>query len=286
MGRVSQWAVRRPWYALATWVGIMVVVGVLGTRFGGDYNDNFELPGHRVDDRAGPAVRAVRRGAGTGAGLDGQVVWKPESGKATEGPAASDHEGAADRAVHVPRCGVRASRRSASRSAPACPQQPAGQGQQGQGSGQGQQGGGAGRASPQLSPEAQGALAHFGQAGVSPDGTVAYATVTFEGKTFDDLNTARRHHGCSNLVKAQNGEDGLQVGANGVFGFVGGEPPSSESIGVTVALVILLFAFGSILGAFLPIVSAALSVALATASCCRWWRASSTWRPSRRSSPR
>ncbi len=49
-----------------------------------------------------------------------------------------------------------------------------------------------------------------------------------------------------------------------MFGFVGGEPPSSESIGVTVALVILLFAFGSILGAFLPIVSAALSVALTT----------------------
>ena len=44
MGRVSQWAVRRPWYALLTWVGIMVVVGILGTRFGGDYNDNFELP--------------------------------------------------------------------------------------------------------------------------------------------------------------------------------------------------------------------------------------------------
>ena len=49
-----------------------------------------------------------------------------------------------------------------------------------------------------------------------------------------------------------------------MFAFVGGEPPSSESIGVTVALVILLFAFGSILGAFLPIVSALLSVALTT----------------------
>ena len=106
-------------------------------------------------------------------------------------------------------------------------------------------------------------MAHFGQAGVSPDGTVAYATVTFEGKDFNDLSTADVTTAL-NLIKAQNGKDGLQVGANGVFGFVGGEPPSSESIGVTVALVILLFAFGSILGAFLPIVSAALSVALAT----------------------
>ena len=44
MGRVSQWAVRRPVYALLTWVGIMAAVVVLGLSFGGDYNDNFELP--------------------------------------------------------------------------------------------------------------------------------------------------------------------------------------------------------------------------------------------------
>ena len=44
MGRVSQGAVRRPWYALVTWAGIMILVGLLSVRFGGDYNDNFELP--------------------------------------------------------------------------------------------------------------------------------------------------------------------------------------------------------------------------------------------------
>ena len=108
----------------------------------------------------------------------------------------------------------------------------------------------------QLSPEAEGAQAHFGQAGVSPDGTVAYSTVMFEGESFDDLDTDDVITALD-LIEEQNGSDGLQVGANGVFVFVGGEPPSSEGIGVTVALVILLFAFGSIVGAFLPIISAA-----------------------------
>ena len=86
MGRVSQWAVRRPWYALLTWVGIMVVVGILGTRFGGDYNDNFELP-DTESTTAQELLADLSGGAGTGAGLEGQVVWKPDSGTATDASA-------------------------------------------------------------------------------------------------------------------------------------------------------------------------------------------------------
>src|SRR5437899_2823921 len=252
MGRVSQWAVRRPWYALMTWIGIMFLVGILGTSFGGDDNDNFELP-NTESTTAQDLLSQLSGSAGTGAGLDGQVVWKSGTGKATEGQAATamtalltELSTSPGVACVIPPFGDPLGTE--------CPQQPAGQGQQG-GEGQGEQ--------PQLSPQAQGAMAHFGQAGVSPDGTVAYGTVTFKGKNFNDLSTSNAIKALD-LIKAENGKDGLQVGANGVFGFVGGEPPSSESIGVTVALVILLFAFGSILGAFLPIVSAALSVALAT----------------------
>jgi RND superfamily putative drug exporter len=252
MGRVTQWAVRRPWYALLTWVGIMVVVGLVGTTFGGDYNDNFELP-DTESTTAQELLSELEGGAGTGSGLEGQVVWKPDSGEATDGSAEaaatdlltnlSTSSGVA--CVFTPFGEPLGS---------ACPQQPADQGQGGQQGEQPQQ---------ELSPEAEGALAHFGQAGVSPDGTVAYSTVIFEGESLDDMSTddvitAR------DLIEEQNGSDGLQVGANGLFVFVGGEPPSSESIGVAVALVILLFAFGSIVGAFLPITSAALSVALAT----------------------
>ena len=253
MGRVSQWAVRRPWWALFGWVGIMVVVGVLGVRFGGDYSNNFQLP-DTESTTAQNLLSKLSGGAGTGTGLDGQVVWKPQSGKATDASAKAAMSGLLNQLSTSP--GVDCVLTPfGDPLGPTCPQQPAGQGQQGQGGSQGEQ--------PQLSPQAQGALAHFGQAGVSPDGSVAYATVLFKGTSFNDLNIADAT-AALDLVQAQNGEAGLQVGANGVFANVGGEPPSSESIGVAVALVILLFAFGSILGAFLPIVSAVLSVALTT----------------------
>src|SRR3954453_9803138 len=255
MGRVSQWAVGRPWFALLAWIGIFVVVGVLGTTFGGAYSNNFQLP-NTESTTAQDLLSKLSGGAGTGTGLDGQVVWKSASGKATEGSAAATMKSVLTTLSTSPRVACVLTPLGAP-VASACPKRPAGQG------GQGQQGQGAQQGQPQPSPAARGALAHFGQAGVSPDGSVAYATVSYKGATFNDLNTGDLTSQL-NLIKAQNGKDGLQVGANGVFAFVGGEPPSSESIGVTVALVILLFAFGSILGAFLPIVSAALSVALTT----------------------
>ena len=263
MGRVSQWAVRSPWYALLTWVGIILVVGVLGTKFGGDYNNNFQLP-DTESTTAQDLLSKLSGGAGTGTGLDGQVVWSPASGRATEGAAATTMKGVLTQLSTSPGVACVLTPFGPPLGS-ACPKQPAQQGEQGQqrqGQTQpGQQGQQKGQ--PQLSPEARGALAHFGQAGVSPDGSVAYGTVMYRGATFNDLNTSDLTTQL-NLIKAQNGQNDLRVGANGVFGFVGGEPPSSESIGVTVALVILLFAFGSLLGAFLPIVSAALSVSLTT----------------------
>src|SRR3954470_3439673 len=255
MGRVSQWAVCRPWFALLAWIGIFVVVGVLGTTFGGAYSNNFQLP-NTESTTAQDLLSKLSGGAGTGTGLDGQVVWKSASGKATEGSAAATMKSVLTTLSTSPRvaCVLTPVGAPVGSACPKRPKRPAGQGRQGQGAQQGQ---------PQPSPAARGALAHFGQAGVSPDRSVAYATVSYKGATFNDLNTGDLTSQL-NLIKAQNGKDGLQVGANGVFAFVGGEPPSSESIGVTVALVILLFAFGSILGAFLPIVSAVLSVSLTT----------------------
>ncbi|HYO18890.1 MAG TPA: MMPL family transporter [Dermatophilaceae bacterium] len=254
MGRVSQWAVRRPWRALLTWVGIMILVGILGVQFGGDYNDNFELPDTESTTAQELLADLTGGGAGTGAGLEGQVVWRAGSGDVTD-PASqatmtelltqlSTSPGVS--CVHSPFGDSLGTQ---------CPEPPAGQGEQGGGEPEGEP-------APQ-SPAAEGAQAHFGQSGTSPDGTIAYATVVFEGVSMDDLST-EDVVAALDLIKEQNGSDGLEVGANGIFTFVGGEPPSSEAIGVTVALVILLFAFGSILGAFLPIVSAVLSVALTT----------------------
>src|SRR5262249_40853766 len=84
MGRVSQWAVRRPWYALLTWIGIVVVVGILGVGFGGSYNDNFNLPATESPPAQDRLETLTGGTAGTGAGLDGQVVWKAADGKVTD----------------------------------------------------------------------------------------------------------------------------------------------------------------------------------------------------------
>ena len=254
MGRISQWSVRRPWLAVGTWVGLMAMIVVLGISFGGDYNDNFELP-DTESTTAQNLLEDLSGSAGTGAGLDGQVVWTTDTGSVSDEPA----KGVMSKLLTE----ISTSPGVACVVSPfgdpmgnGCPKQP-------QSEGQGQSGGQSGGSGEQTSPATEGALAHFGQAGTSPDGTVAYATVTFEGKTFGDVDTVNIETALD-VIKKQNGENGIQVGANGLFGFVGGEPPSSESIGVMVALIILLFAFGSILGAFLPIISAILSVSLTT----------------------
>ncbi|HVQ88193.1 MAG TPA: MMPL family transporter [Actinomycetes bacterium] len=240
----------------------MILIIVLGIKFGGDYNDNFELP-DTESTTAQDLLSELSGTAGTGAGLDGQVVWATDSGSVTD-PASK--QVMSDLLTEVSKStGVLCvSSPFGEPLGSGCPEQSASQGQgQDQAGGQGSDSGQQQSAAEEPSPEAQGALAHFGQAGISPDGTVAYATVTFDGKTFDDLNTDDVS-AALDLLKPQNGEDGLQVGANGVFGFVQGEPPSSEGIGIVVALIILLFAFASILGAILPISSAALSMGLTT----------------------
>ncbi len=252
MGRISQWAVRHPWFGLASWLLLVAVIVALFTQLKGDYNDNFNLP-ESESTTAQNLLKDLSGGAGTGSGLDGQVVWKSGSGKVTETVNAAVVTKLLTEISKAPGVTCVVTPLGAPLGS-ACPQQPPSQGQGGQGQGQGQ---------PPLKPGAEGPMAHFGQAGVSPDGTVGYATVQFAGKEFGDVNIDHLTTSL-NLVKAQNGKDGLTVGANGIFSNVQGEPPSSESVGVGVALVILLFAFGSLLGAFLPIVSAAVSVSIST----------------------
>src|SRR5215203_729422 len=84
MGRISQWAVRRPWYALLTWVVLMAGIVVASIAWGGEYNDDFELP-NTESTTAQDLLSELSGSAGTGAGLEGQVVWSAESGSVDEG---------------------------------------------------------------------------------------------------------------------------------------------------------------------------------------------------------
>ena len=83
MGRISQWAVLHPVWAILTWLLLAVTIGVLGATLGGDYNDDFKLP-DTESTTAQDLLSELSGTAGTGAGLDGQVVWSPESGSVTD----------------------------------------------------------------------------------------------------------------------------------------------------------------------------------------------------------
>lgn len=251
MTRISQWAVRNPILGLVSWFAIIGILIVLLTQFKGDFNDDFGLPDSE-STTAQELLKGLSGGAGTGSGLDGQVVWRNDAGKATEGDAAMQVAAALAEISGLPgvACVISPIAKPAG---PACPPQ------------QAPGGSATGQAPPaDLPAEALGPLSHFGQAGVSPDGTIAYATVLFEGADMSNLPT-EQISGALDVVKDLNGKDGLTVGANGIFTFVQGEPPSSEGIGILVALTILLFAFASVLGAFLPVWTAAISVGISTA---------------------
>ena len=77
MGRISQWAVRQPWWALITWIALMAAIIVLSIQFGGEYNDDFELP-DTESTTAQDLLSELSGSAGTGAGLEGQIVWSPD----------------------------------------------------------------------------------------------------------------------------------------------------------------------------------------------------------------
>ncbi len=85
---------------------------------------------------------------------------------------------------------------------------------------------------------------------VSPDGTIAYATLAFTDDT-DELR-ASEIGGEINALATATEVDGLtiEVGGAALGDF---EPPESELIGVAFAIVILILAFGSVLAMGLPI---------------------------------
>ncbi len=99
------------------------------SRFGGDYNDNFELPGHGVDDGAGAAGRHLRRRRGhrcrpRGAG---RLEARRPARSPTPAPEATMTALLTELSTVAGRRRA-CSPRSGTRWAPACPEQPAGQG--------------------------------------------------------------------------------------------------------------------------------------------------------------
>ena len=241
MPGLSAWAVRRPVMALVAWFVALAAVAGLGIGFGGQYNDSFDLP----DTESKVATDLLSASGTDTSGVDGgaTVVWSPSTGSAVDPAAAAEV--------------LPVLEEIAAKDTVTCVTNPFDP--TGAGLGDGCTSGGGldiAAASQILTPEE---LQILGSAfsPVSPDGTVAYATITF---TVNDDGApevnAEEAVAIIDAIKAAQ-SDTLTIGVQGqLLEFAGQEPPSSEAIGLLVAIIILLIAFGSIVAAGLPIVTA------------------------------
>ncbi len=260
MGPFSRWAVRRPWPALGVWLLMAVLIGIGAAKVGGSYNDSFELP----DTESAAAQELLSQIPGVDDALTTatvKVVWSPESGSVEDSAAKAAATGLLTEIAAVPsvtcvvtpygdplgECPGLTTPAGAAPSADAAKGQTPGEG----------------AAAPPTAEQAK-VLAGMGPAGISLDKQVAYATVSL-GAPIGEVPLADAQT-ILEAVEAANGVDGLTVGASGqALDAAAAEPPSSEGIGITIALVILLFAFGSIVAAFLPIVVAVLALGVGQA---------------------
>ena len=239
MGHLARWAVRKPVIAIISWFVVFLVIGVLGGRFGGELKDSFELPG--TESQVAQNLLSETAGADAASGATANLVWGVDSGTVTDAEVKQTVTPLMEKFADLP--GV------------ACVSSPYGQTY---GSGCPSQ---EREPSPfPLPPEVQAKIDKATAAAIeatkpiSKDEKVAYATITFEGATDVPTQTAGT---IVDDVEAANGTNGVTIGANGqVLAFAGQEPPSGELIGILVAIIILLIAFGSVVAAGLPIVTA------------------------------
>ena len=246
MPGLSAWAVRRPVLALVAWFVALAAVAGLGIGFAGQYNDSFDLP----DTESKVATDLLSASGTDTSGVDGgaTVVWSPSTGSAVDPATAAEvlpvleDIAAKDTVTCVTN-----------------PFDPTGQGIGREcGAGSGIDPAVAGQV---LSPEELQILA-ASFSPVSPDGTVAYSTISFTIND-DGAPTVDAQEAVAILDAVKDAQsDTLTIGVQGqLLEFAGQEPPSSEAIGLLVAIIILLIAFGSIVAAGLPIITAIIGLA-------------------------
>jgi len=241
MPGLSTWAVRRPVAALVAWFITLIVLVGLGTGLGGSYNDAFELP----DTESKVATDLLTESGTDTSNVDGgaTLVWSPATG-----PAVSEETGA----QVVPLLQEIASLDSVT-----CVSNPFDPSGAGLGRECGSGGLDLGAAAQALTPEELQTLATTFSP-VSPDGTVAFSTINFvtdaEGAPTVTGADAESIYAAIDQVRS----DSLTIGVQGqILEFAGAAPPVvGEIVGVSVAIVILLIAFGSIVAAGLPIITA------------------------------
>ncbi|MCX6421910.1 MAG: MMPL family transporter [Actinobacteria bacterium] len=257
MGGLSRWAVRRPWWAIGAWFVLAMVVFTLGGPLGGKLNDSFSLPDTDSLKATELLSKMPNAGQSEATASTASIVWSPSSGTAIDSASATVIVPMLEKMGTLPAVGcvtnpfyVMTDPNSVRGFGPDC------------------------RFAPipdnikDLPVDIREAWVAAAEATspISPDGLVAKSMVTFSGSGDGADVPSTTAVEIINLVKAANGQSGMEVGAGGqVLSFAGQEPPSSEVIGVLVALIILLIAFGSFIAAGLPLFTAIFGVGLGAA---------------------
>jgi RND superfamily putative drug exporter len=241
MGALSRWAVRKPVLALVAWFIAMAAVFGLGTQFRGEFNDSFSLP----DTESTTATEMLSTLPPSGSGEAAvRIVWSPASGSVTDPVVAEEITPVLEEiaALESVTCVSNPYGDPIGRD---CPDT------------------GGDEPLPDFLAEQLGPALEATAKATSPisaDGSVAFARVSLGGNGAEisgaDANAIVA------AVKAANSPE-LAVGASGqVLEFANSAPPSSEAIGILVAIIILLIAFGSIVAAGMPIIVALLGLAV------------------------
>jgi len=98
---------------------------------------------------------------------------------------------------------------------------------------------------------------------ISSDGTIAYSTVTFSGNQ-STIQLADVKTLVSTAQSAANSKLEVELGGTDIEGTEQSSTGNSEGLGFLAALVVLLLAFGSLVGALLPVVVAIFGLGIGT----------------------
>lgn len=269
MGPLSAWAIRRPVFALLAWLIAIVAAGFFAFSLDGKFNDSFSLP-NTQSALAQNFLEEVNPGQANA--NTATVVWSPSSGSVDEEAVKTDVDALLTKLAGVQgvTCITSPYDKTYGSDCPkpsdAGPTFPPGTPKEFEDQvKEAFKNGTTDVTFPDgTPPEIQQGLLRLLEANkaakeatstISPDGTVAYATVTFTGAGQGVANADQANEFVA-IVEAANTST-LQVGATGqILTAAQGSPGSSEGIGILIAIVILIILFGSLVAAGLPIVVA------------------------------
>ena len=273
MGRVSEWAIRRPVHAIVAWVLAIIAVGAGAAVAGGAYNDSFSLPNTQSALAQGFLEEVSPQNAKTNTAT---VVWSPTSGTVND-PAVKDRiEATLQRLAGVSGVTCITSPYGTSygpdcpRTEPASIPFPPGTPEDFQKQVEDALKNGTTDVTfpDGTPPEVEDQLRQLLEANraakeatsaISPDGSVAYANVEFTGVGTAVADPAQADQFVSIVASASTPE--LQVGATGqILTAADGTEGASEAVGILAAIIILIIVFGSLVAAGMPIVVAVVGL--------------------------